>query len=102
MGSKTFVAAHAKIGEKESKGVESDRIEFYKHTHYMSVKEWSFKEAKTHYNNMNDLKTLYTSGEYSMTIDEILDVVLSKKSGYIKRLGYGPKPNTTRATQRQS
>ncbi|KAM3216427.1 hypothetical protein P3L10_025868 [Capsicum annuum] len=53
------------------------------------------------HNNMNDLKALYTSGESSMTIDEIVDVVLGTKSGYIKGLGYGPKPNTTRATQRR-
>lgn len=51
-------------------------------------------------NNMNDLKDVYTSGESSMTIDEIVDTVLGTKSGYIKGLGYGPKPNTTRATQR--
>ncbi|PHT48339.1 hypothetical protein CQW23_12547 [Capsicum baccatum] len=54
-----------------------------------------------HKNNMNDLKALYTSGESSMTIDEIVDVVLGTKLGYIKDLGYGPKPNTTRATQRR-
>ncbi|WMV54487.1 hypothetical protein MTR67_047872 [Solanum verrucosum] len=30
-------------------GVEPDRIEFYKHTHYMSEKGWSSLEAETHY-----------------------------------------------------
>ncbi|KAH0636507.1 hypothetical protein KY289_036422 [Solanum tuberosum] len=50
---------------------------------------------------MIDLKALYTSGESSMTIDEIVDAILGKKSGYIKGLGYGPKPNTNRATQRR-
>ncbi|KAM3320169.1 hypothetical protein P3S67_007369 [Capsicum chacoense] len=53
-------------------------------------------------NNMTDLKDLYTSVESSMTIDEIMDVVLGTKLGYIKGLGYGPKPNTTRATQRRT
>ncbi|PHT87783.1 hypothetical protein T459_09889 [Capsicum annuum] len=53
-------------------------------------------------NNMIDLKALYTSGESSMTIDEIVNVVLGTKLGYIKGLGYGPKPNTTRATQRRT
>ncbi|PHU04669.1 hypothetical protein BC332_25491 [Capsicum chinense] len=37
-----------------------------------------------------------------MTIDEIVDAVLGKKSGYIKGLGYGPKSDTTRATQRRA
>ncbi|KAF3674938.1 hypothetical protein FXO38_04990 [Capsicum annuum] len=116
MGSKAFVAARAEIiplntisycflviqGEKEHEGVEPDRIKFYKHTHYTSEKGWSSKEAETNYNNMTDLKALYTSGEFSMTIDKIVDVVLGTKSGYIKGLGYGPKPNTTRATQRRA
>ncbi|KAM3202475.1 hypothetical protein P3L10_030099 [Capsicum annuum] len=95
----TLIRCH---GEKESEGVEPDRIEFYKHTHYMSEKGWSSEEAATNYNNMNDLKALYTSGESSMTIDEIVDAVLGTKSGYIKGLGYGPKPNTIRETQRRT
>ncbi|KAG5632327.1 hypothetical protein H5410_004044 [Solanum commersonii] len=53
-------------------------------------------------NNMKDLKDLYSSGESSMIIDEIVDIVLGTKCGYIKGLGYGPKPNTTRATQRRT
>ena len=51
---------------------------------------------------MNDLKALYSEGDSTMTIDEIVDVVLGKKSGYLKGLGYGPKPNTARATQRRT
>ncbi|KAG5631494.1 hypothetical protein H5410_003211, partial [Solanum commersonii] len=54
-----------------------------------------------HKNNMIDLKDLYTSGEAAMTTDKIVDTVLGTKSGYIRGLGYGPKPNTTRATQRK-
>ncbi|KAH0679273.1 hypothetical protein KY284_020358 [Solanum tuberosum] len=102
MGSKAFVAARAEMGGTKPEGVEPDRIEFYKHTHYTSEKGWSSLEAETHYNNMIDLKDIYNSGESSMTIDEIVDTVLGTKSGYIKGLGYGPKPNTTRATQRRT
>ncbi|KAH0722785.1 hypothetical protein KY289_005829 [Solanum tuberosum] len=101
MGSKAFVAARAELGKTNPEGVEPERIEFYKHTHYTSEKGWSSLEAETHYNNMTDLKDLYTSGESSMTIDEIMDTILGTKSGYIKGLGYGPKPNTTRSTQRR-
>ncbi|KAG5570989.1 hypothetical protein H5410_060755 [Solanum commersonii] len=42
----------------------------------------------------------FLSENSSMTIDEIVDTILGTKSGYIKGLGYGPKPNTTRSTQR--
>ncbi|KAH0706318.1 hypothetical protein KY285_010820 [Solanum tuberosum] len=38
MGSKTFVVARAKMGDTTSEGVEPDRIEFYKNTHYSSEK----------------------------------------------------------------
>ncbi|PHT34024.1 hypothetical protein CQW23_25824 [Capsicum baccatum] len=72
MGSNAFVAARAKIGEKEHEGVEHDRMKFYKHTYYTSEKGWSSEEAESNY------------------------------SGYLKGLGYGPKPNTTRATQRRT
>uniref|UniRef100_A0A3Q7GL59 Uncharacterized protein n=1 Tax=Solanum lycopersicum TaxID=4081 RepID=A0A3Q7GL59_SOLLC len=62
----------------------------------------AFVAACAEMNNMKDLKDLYSSGESSMTIDEILDTVLGTKSGYIKGLGYGPKSNTTIATQRRT
>ncbi|PHU17661.1 hypothetical protein BC332_13356 [Capsicum chinense] len=99
MGSKVFVVAHAEICE-EHEGVEPDRIDFYQITHYSTQKGWSSEQAEANCNSINDLKDLYTSGEPSMTIDEIMDVVLGKKSEYIKGLGYGSKPDTTRATQR--
>ncbi|KAM3305926.1 hypothetical protein P3S67_012795 [Capsicum chacoense] len=71
-----------------------------KYNHFMGSK--AFVAARAEINNMNDLKALYTFGESSMTIDKIVDAVLGTKSGYIKGLGYGPKPNTTRATQRRT
>ncbi|XP_060184610.1 uncharacterized protein LOC132614224 isoform X1 [Lycium barbarum] len=102
MGSKAFVPARAELAEN---GVEPDRIEFYKSTHYSTEKGWSSLEAETNYNTMKDLKDIYTSGEPGepcMTIDQIMDTVLGAKSGYVKGLGYGPKPDTTRATQRRT
>ncbi|KAF3655210.1 hypothetical protein FXO38_14778 [Capsicum annuum] len=65
----------------------------------MSLK--AFVVARVEINRMHDLKFLYTSGESSMTSDEIVVAVLGKKLGYIKGLSYGPKPDTTRATQRR-
>ncbi|KAM3376058.1 hypothetical protein P3S68_014772 [Capsicum galapagoense] len=86
MGSKAFVVAHAEINMKG-----------WNQTELTSTKSLITRLKK---NSINDLKDLYTSGEPSMTIDEIMDVVLGKKSEYIKGLGYGSKPDTTRATQR--
>ncbi|KAF3663602.1 hypothetical protein FXO38_10548 [Capsicum annuum] len=71
-----------------------------KSNHFMGSK--AFVAICTEINNITDLKALYTSGESSMTIDEIVDVVLGTKSGYIKGFGYGTKSNTTRETQRRT
>ncbi|XP_075093199.1 uncharacterized protein LOC107817019 [Nicotiana tabacum] len=56
MGSRAFVAARAEIGVKEHEGVEPNRIEFFKSTHYSSEKGWSSPEAETNYNKMRDLR----------------------------------------------
>uniref|UniRef100_A0A3Q7G3Z3 Uncharacterized protein n=1 Tax=Solanum lycopersicum TaxID=4081 RepID=A0A3Q7G3Z3_SOLLC len=64
MGSKAFVASRAEIGE-QLEGVEPDRIEFYKDTHYSVVKGWSSQHAETNCNSMNDLK-LYILREESL------------------------------------
>ncbi|PHU04784.1 hypothetical protein BC332_25606 [Capsicum chinense] len=77
MASKVFVVARAEISE-EHEGMELDKIDFYKSTHYSTEKGWSSKQAEANYNSMNDLKALYTSGESSITIDETVDVVLDK------------------------
>ncbi|PHT42552.1 hypothetical protein CQW23_16577 [Capsicum baccatum] len=55
-----------------------------------------------HKNNMIDFEALYTFGESLLTINEIVDAVLDTKLGYIKGIGYGPKPNTTRETQKRT
>ncbi|PHU03037.1 hypothetical protein BC332_28288 [Capsicum chinense] len=68
--------------------------------HIMGLK--AFVVACAEINSMKDLKALYTSGESSMTIDEIIDAILDKKSGYLKGLGHGPKVDTTRATHRRA
>ncbi|XP_070036108.1 uncharacterized protein [Nicotiana tomentosiformis] len=102
MGSRAFVAARAEIGVNEHGGVEPNRIEFYKSTHYSSEKGWSSPEAETNYNKMRDLRARSVSEENPMTIDEIADNVLGTRSGYIKGLGYGPKPITTTTTKRRT
>nr|XP_016498266.1 PREDICTED: uncharacterized protein LOC107817019 isoform X1 [Nicotiana tabacum] len=51
---------------------------------------------------MRDLRARSVSEENPMTIDEIVDNVLGTRSGYIKGLGYGPKPNTTTTTKRRT
>ncbi|KAF3640812.1 putative protein FAR1-RELATED SEQUENCE 5-like [Capsicum annuum] len=78
-------------GEGEGhEGVKPDGIDFYKNTHYSTERDWSSEHAEANY------------GESFMTNDETVDAVLGKKSRYIKGLGYGTKPDTTRSTQRRA
>ncbi|OIT39101.1 hypothetical protein A4A49_61725, partial [Nicotiana attenuata] len=88
-------------GCEEHEGVDPDRIEFYKNTHYSS-EGWSSPEAETIYNEIRNLRARSVSEENSMTIDEIADNVLGTRSGYIKAIGYGPKPSTIKTTKRRT
>ena len=47
---------------------------------------------------MQELLTKSTEEGGSLTASEICDRVLGIRSGYIKGLGYGPKPNTSTST----
>ncbi|KAG5632057.1 hypothetical protein H5410_003774, partial [Solanum commersonii] len=85
------------VDEDNPEGIEPDRIEFYKDTHYSSDKGWSSQEVEADYRIMIDLKDLYPS----MTSDEIVDLILDTKPGSMKVLGYGPKPNTNQATPKR-
>ncbi|KAK4733703.1 hypothetical protein R3W88_007964 [Solanum pinnatisectum] len=98
MGSKAFVVACADIvipfqlfsclrGETKPERLEPDRIEFYKHTHFIKEKGWSSQETEYHYARI----LIFFSNIYCTLY----------KSGYIKGTDYGPKPNTIRAKERR-
>lgn len=40
-----------------------------------------------------------TSDGNPMTVDQVYDVVMGTRSGYIKGMGNGPKPQTSRSTR---
>ncbi|OMO51247.1 hypothetical protein CCACVL1_29910 [Corchorus capsularis] len=72
---------------------EPDRIEFFKATHYSEAKGWSTIAAQNAYEKMIQmLNETPEEGKEPMTVDEIMDKVLGTSSGYVKGLGYGPKP----------
>ncbi|KAJ0103240.1 hypothetical protein Patl1_05333 [Pistacia atlantica] len=75
--------------EKDLNGEECDRISFFK---FKEGKGWMPPETKAKYNEMIELKEKSSSDDKPLTTDEICDQVLGTQSGYIKGLGYGPKP----------
>lgn len=79
---------------------EPDRIEFFFKTHYCEEKDsWRSPEAEKAYKDMMQLKEERgPNSEEPLSVDEIVDRVLGKKSGYIKGLGHGPKPVTHKSS----
>ena len=53
-------------------------------------------------NKMKELQARSILEETLLTADEIANTVLGTMLGYSKAFGYGPKPNTARATQRRA
>ncbi|XP_050219177.1 uncharacterized protein LOC126669688 [Mercurialis annua] len=95
-GSMAFVAVRHEIEQNELNGEECDRIELFKRTHYSTGKGWTTIEAEKKYDEMQALlDESSTSIDAMITTDEICDKVLGVRSGYIKGLGYGPKPKRT-------
>ncbi|TXG65461.1 hypothetical protein EZV62_006736 [Acer yangbiense] len=78
-----------------------DEIQLYENTHYNKKKEqWVHPDAKLAHEKM---KTLFSDhekhpDEERATQREICDQVLGKRPGYVKGLGFGPKPTSMRAT----
>lgn len=96
-GSRAFVVSRAMMSKDNE---EPDRIEFFKKTHYCEeTKTWRSTEAENAYTDMQELQEDHgPDSEEPLSVDEIVDRVLGKKTGYIKGLGYGPKPASHEAS----
>ncbi|KAL3652332.1 hypothetical protein CASFOL_002013 [Castilleja foliolosa] len=68
------------------KNGECDMIELYKFTHENVRGKWSSDEQ------MNELRDLYAAEGVEKSEQEIVTEVIGRANGYIKGLGYGPKP----------
>ncbi|KAL3638292.1 hypothetical protein CASFOL_017663 [Castilleja foliolosa] len=74
------------------KNGESDMIELYKFTHENVRGTWSSDVAKKNWEQMNELRDLYAAEGVEKSEQEIVTEVIGRGNGYIKGLGYGPKP----------
>nr|GMD88056.1 uncharacterized protein LOC109177058 [Ipomoea batatas] len=78
--------------------VPKDRIALFKFTRCKNDK-WITNEAEENYKKMVAmLETSELEGN-PMTVVQVYDVVMGKKSGYIKGMGNGPKPVTSTSTR---
>ncbi|KAL3621752.1 hypothetical protein CASFOL_034412 [Castilleja foliolosa] len=68
------------------KNGECDMIELYKFTHENVRGKWSSDVAKKNWEQMNELRDLYAAEGVEKT------EVIGRANGYIKGIGYGPKP----------
>ncbi|KAL3638008.1 hypothetical protein CASFOL_018456 [Castilleja foliolosa] len=74
------------------KNGECDMIELYKFTHENVRGTWSSDVAKKNWEQMNELIDLYAAEGVEKSEQEIVTEVIGRGNGYIKGLGYGPKP----------
>ncbi|KAL3651945.1 hypothetical protein CASFOL_004947 [Castilleja foliolosa] len=74
------------------KNGDCDMIELYKYTHANVIGKWSSAVAKKNWEQMNELRDLYAAEDVEKSEQEIVAEVVGRGNGYIKGLGYGPKP----------
>ncbi|KAL3621685.1 hypothetical protein CASFOL_020073 [Castilleja foliolosa] len=81
------------------KGDDCDMIELYKTTHENVKGKWSSDVAKENWELMVEKKEKYAEEGIEKSEQEIVTEVLGHANGYIKGLGYGPKPPGKRNSQ---
>ncbi|KAL3638435.1 hypothetical protein CASFOL_017806 [Castilleja foliolosa] len=83
----------------DQKGDDCDMIELYKSTHENVNGKWSSDVAKENWELMMEKKEKYAEEGIEKSEQEIVTEVLGHANGYIKGLGYGPKPPGKRNSQ---
>ncbi|KAL3615847.1 hypothetical protein CASFOL_040141 [Castilleja foliolosa] len=91
-----FESPEFKSGQK---GDDCDMIELYKTTHENVKGKWSSDVAKENWELMVEKKEKYAEEGIEKSEQEIVTEVLGHANGYIKGLGYGPKPPGKRNSQ---
>nr|GMC69556.1 Transposase, Ptta/En/Spm, plant [Ipomoea batatas] len=97
-GSVAFVPVFNELRQKEEGGFMPDSIALFKFTRCKNDK-WITPEAEETYQKMITMLETSTSDGNPMTVDQVYDVVMGTRSGYIKGMGNGSKPQTSRSTR---
>ncbi|KAL6335763.1 hypothetical protein AAG906_039526 [Vitis piasezkii] len=90
-GSRSFIQHGLQVSTENGEMV--GQIELFKLVHWKSQDGWINQEARDYYEKMLELQRQpIVEGVVAMTEAEICERVLGQKSGYVKGLGFGPKP----------
>ncbi|RVW51303.1 hypothetical protein CK203_075479 [Vitis vinifera] len=90
-GSRSFIQHGLQVSTENGEMV--GQIELFKLVHWKSQDGWINQEARDYYEKMLELQRQpIAEGAVAMTEAEICERVLGQKSGYVKGLGFGPKP----------
>ncbi|KAL3623000.1 hypothetical protein CASFOL_031816 [Castilleja foliolosa] len=98
-GRTPFTIIQNEISRK--KGDDCGAIELYKSTHENVNGKWSSNVAQENWELMMEKKTNYAEQGIDKSEQEIMTEVLGLANGYIKGLGYGPKPPCKRNSELQ-
>ncbi|KAL8555783.1 hypothetical protein ACS0TY_003555 [Phlomoides rotata] len=79
-------------------GKPCDAIELYKATHCSPEDGWISEETKKNWEMMIKKREEYIELKIEKTSDDIRLEVLGHGTGYVKGLGYGPKPPSRRSS----
>ncbi|XVE57125.1 hypothetical protein DITRI_Ditri04bG0066500 [Diplodiscus trichospermus] len=84
---------------QEESNKEPIEMKIYFETHHKSNGTWSHPKARENYEQMNVIWAKALEDGIKITGRQILEKVLKPKSGYVCGLGYGVKPNKSRALE---
>ncbi|KAL3638089.1 hypothetical protein CASFOL_018102 [Castilleja foliolosa] len=96
-GQTPFTIIQNEISRK--KGDDCDVIELYKLTHENVNGKWSSNVAQENWELMMEKKAKYAEQGTDKSEQEIMTELLGLANGYIKGLGYGPKPPSKRNSE---
>ncbi|CAN1291224.1 hypothetical protein LINPERPRIM_LOCUS21050 [Linum perenne] len=95
-----FVASYHE--EREKQGGALNLIEFWKKSHTKKSGEWATDACRIEYDKMHDKVNASKETENPIEPDDAFFEVLGTGHGYIKGLGYGPTPPSTKSTYLES
>ncbi|KAL8546397.1 hypothetical protein ACS0TY_006212 [Phlomoides rotata] len=93
-GRKAFIVKSREISLQQLNGEACDAIELFAHTHSKEEDGWESNEA---WEKMKMKRDEYAEQGIDKSSREIMLEVLGHGTGYIKGLGYGPKPPSKRS-----
>ncbi|KAA0053998.1 CACTA en-spm transposon protein [Cucumis melo var. makuwa] len=99
-GSKSFLQQQHELAEKKGKSI--NRVKLFRET-YVRAEMFVLQVAEDAHNQMLELQSqLPPEDSRLLSGDEICDLVLGRRPGYLKGFGWGPKPKVCKTMSASS